>query len=47
MLRHEGRRLGFTREIDDRLLAPVGVRLVALEKVVFGFARTFERRAIG
>jgi ABC-2 type transport system permease protein len=27
---------GFTREIDDRLLAPVAVRLVALEKVVFG-----------
>ena len=27
---------GFTREIDDRLLAPVPVRMVALEKVVFG-----------
>ncbi len=27
---------GYTREIDDRLLAPVSVRLVALEKVVFG-----------
>ena len=27
---------GFTREIDDRLLAPIAVRLVALEKVMFG-----------
>lgn len=27
---------GWTREIDDRLLAPVPVRLVALEKVVSG-----------
>lgn len=27
---------GWTREIEDRLLAPVGIRMVALEKVVSG-----------
>jgi len=27
---------GWTREIEDRLLAPVGIRVVALEKVVSG-----------
>jgi len=31
--------LGFGREIDDRLLAPIDVRLVAIEKVVFGAIR--------
>lgn len=31
--------LGWTREIDDRLLAPLPVSLVALEKVLFASAR--------
>ena len=31
--------LGWTREIDDRLLAPLPVSLVALEKVLFAAAR--------
>jgi len=34
-----GRDLSFTREIDDRLLAPLPVTLVALEKVVLAAAR--------
>jgi ABC-2 type transport system permease protein len=48
---------GWTREIEDRLLAPVPVRLIAAEKVVAGVIhgsaalwsmgiRTFERRAV-
>jgi ABC-2 type transport system permease protein len=31
--------LGFGREIDDRLLSPIPVNLVAVEKVVFGAIR--------
>lgn len=34
-----GRDLNFTREIDDRLLAPVPIPLVAVEKVVLAAAR--------
>lgn len=34
-----GRDLGFTREIDDRLLAPLPVALVALEKLLLAAAR--------
>jgi ABC-2 type transport system permease protein len=30
---------GFTNEIEDRLLAPIAIRLVALEKVVAGMAQ--------
>jgi ABC-2 type transport system permease protein len=32
---------GWTREIEDRLLAPVPVRIIALEKVVYGIAQGF------
>lgn len=28
--------LGFNREIEDRVLAPIGVRMVAVQKIVFG-----------
>src|SRR5262249_25410436 len=34
-----GRDLSFTREIDDRLLAPLPITLVAVEKVVLAAAR--------
>lgn len=34
-----GRDLGFTREIDDRLLAPLPITLVALEKLLLAAAR--------
>jgi ABC-2 type transport system permease protein len=34
-----GRDLGFTREIDDRLLAPLPTSLVAAEKVLIAVAR--------
>jgi len=37
---------GFTREIDDRLLAPVAVRVVALEKVVFGILQGLVAAAV-
>lgn len=33
--------LGYAREIDDRLLAPISVSLVAMEKVLFGAVRGF------
>jgi ABC-2 type transport system permease protein len=33
--------LGWTREIEDRLLAPVSIRLVAFEKVVSGVLQGF------
>ncbi|MEV0696133.1 ABC transporter permease [Streptomyces sp. NPDC050388] len=31
----------YSKEIEDRLMAPVGIRLVALEKIVFGGIRGF------
>lgn len=34
-----GRDLGFSREIDDRLLAPLPTSLVAVEKVLIAAAR--------
>jgi len=38
--------LGFAREIDDRLLAPIPVSLVAVEKVVFAAMRGLIAAAI-
>ena len=37
---------GYTREIDDRLLAPVAVRVVALEKVVSGILQGLVAAAV-
>jgi ABC-2 type transport system permease protein len=38
--------LGFAREIDDRLLAPMPVRLVAIEKIIFAAMRGLVAGAI-
>jgi ABC-2 type transport system permease protein len=38
--------LGFAREIDDRLLAPLPVSLVAVEKVIFAALRGIVAGAI-
>ena len=35
----------WTREIEDRLLAPISIPLVAVEKIVFGALRGFCRGA--
>ncbi|MFE9769517.1 ABC transporter permease [Streptomyces sp. NPDC005808] len=36
----------YSKEIEDRLMAPVGIRLVALEKIVFGGIRGFIAAAV-
>jgi ABC-2 type transport system permease protein len=36
----------YSKEIEDRLMAPVGIRLVALEKIVFGGIRGFIAAAL-
>ncbi|MFD8124570.1 ABC transporter permease [Streptomyces albidoflavus] len=36
----------YSKEIEDRLMAPVGVRLVAVEKIVFGGIRGFIAAAL-
>ncbi|WP_280872200.1 ABC transporter ATP-binding protein/permease [Streptomyces sp. MJP52] len=36
----------YSKEIEDRLMAPVGVRLVALEKILFGGIRGFVAAAL-
>jgi ABC-2 type transport system permease protein len=38
--------LGFAREIDDRLLAPLPIRLVAIEKVLFAAVRGVIARSV-
>ena len=38
--------LGFAREVDDRLLAPLPVSLVAVEKVLFAAMRGLVAGAI-
>jgi ABC-2 type transport system permease protein len=37
---------GWTREIEDRLLAPISTRLIALEKVVMGVIQGFVAAAV-
>ncbi|WP_415954503.1 ABC transporter permease [Streptomyces sp. KLOTTS4A1] len=36
----------YSKEIEDRLMAPVGIRLVAVEKIVFGGIRGFIAAAL-